>query len=84
MLQTLPAMQSVAAQDVYDFASEAARKTAGSFERALKIPLRPSPTRPSPLRSAQDGYWAKCIARFNETPCLIPTHVDKRFRRNRS
>ena len=40
-----------AAQDVYELASKAARKTAGSFERALKIPLRPSPIRPSPLRS---------------------------------
>jgi ElaB/YqjD/DUF883 family membrane-anchored ribosome-binding protein len=43
MLQTLPAMQSVAAQDVYDFASEAARKTAGSFERALKNTVETQP-----------------------------------------
>ena len=43
MLQTLPAMQSVAAQDVYDFASEAARKTAGSFERALKNTIETQP-----------------------------------------
>ena len=43
MLQTLPAMQSVAAQDVYDSASEAARKTAGSFERALKNTVETQP-----------------------------------------
>ena len=35
----------------YDSASKAARKIAGSFERALKDALRPSPIRPSPFAS---------------------------------
>ena len=36
-----------AAQDVYNSASKAARKTAGSFERALKNTIENQPYRPS-------------------------------------
>ena len=55
---------SDAASQVGDAATNAARKTASSFEKALRDTIENQPYTAVATRSASDGYSAEHIARF--------------------
>jgi hypothetical protein len=54
---------SDSASQVADATSRAARKSAASFEKALRDTVEISLTRRSLSRSASDGCWAECTVR---------------------